>query len=208
MVLEIFNNDRFIVNPKGNRGLGYLFFLWRHQDAIIWNHILSNISTRDLDNKRLILLVVGWTIVQFKWSIRPIKRMQLFITFKNVCALRKMNMRICSKNRKYCIFEARFFFLLNLSIDGPEIFTNDRFIVDPKCNKGVGYFFFLWRHQDNIFWNHIFSHISAIKGWFLLVVGWMIVVQFKWSTRPIKRMQCAHYARNCASKFCYGFNIE
>ena len=48
-----------------------------------------------------------------------------------------------------------------------EMFTIDRFIVHPKGNWSLGYLFFLWRHEDAIFWDHTFSNISTIKGWFL-----------------------------------------
>ena len=76
--------------------------------------------------------------------------------------------------------------------------------VNPKGNRSLDYLVVLWRHQDAILWEHIFSNISTMKGWFLLVVGWMIV-QNKWSIWLIKRMQCAHYARNYASKFLLRF---
>ena len=123
------------------------------------------------------------------------------ITLKHPYALRKVNMRICAKNRKLCNFEARF--LQNLFINGILDFNQWQNMVNPKGNWSLDYLVFLWRHQDTILWKHIFSFISTMKGWVLLVVGWMIV-QNKWSIWPIKRMQCAHYVRNCASKFYYG----
>ena len=44
-----------MVNPKGNRSLDYLVFLWRHQDAILWKQIFSNISTM-----KMLIFVGSW----------------------------------------------------------------------------------------------------------------------------------------------------